>query len=79
MFATIASRYDLLNHLLSGNIDKRWRAVVAKELFAPLANREAKQMTPELSATHGVIGYAHSLVGTSTQPRGHHPSLQGGG
>ena len=41
MFATIASRYDLLNHLLSGNIDKRWRAVVAKELFAPLANREA--------------------------------------
>ncbi len=36
MFATIASRYDLLNHLLSGNIDKRWRRLVAKKLFAAL-------------------------------------------
>jgi demethylmenaquinone methyltransferase / 2-methoxy-6-polyprenyl-1,4-benzoquinol methylase len=33
MFATIAARYDLLNHLLSGNIDKRWRSLVAKTLY----------------------------------------------
>ena len=32
MFATIAKRYDLLNHLLSGNIDKRWRRLVATRL-----------------------------------------------
>jgi demethylmenaquinone methyltransferase / 2-methoxy-6-polyprenyl-1,4-benzoquinol methylase len=32
MFATIATRYDLLNHLLSGNIDKRWRRVTASWL-----------------------------------------------
>ena len=32
MFATIASRYDLLNHLLSANIDKRWRRLVATQL-----------------------------------------------
>jgi len=32
MFATIAKRYDLLNHLLSGNIDKRWRRLVAKQV-----------------------------------------------
>ena len=32
MFATIAARYDLLNHLLSGNIDKRWRRLVAETL-----------------------------------------------
>jgi demethylmenaquinone methyltransferase/2-methoxy-6-polyprenyl-1,4-benzoquinol methylase len=36
MFATIATRYDLLNHLLSGNIDKRWRRRVAKTLHAGL-------------------------------------------
>lgn len=36
MFATIAARYDLLNHLLSGNIDKRWRRRAAKTLHATL-------------------------------------------
>lgn len=36
MFATIAARYDLLNHLLSVNIDKRWRRRVAKTLHATL-------------------------------------------
>jgi demethylmenaquinone methyltransferase/2-methoxy-6-polyprenyl-1,4-benzoquinol methylase len=42
MFATIAARYDLLNHLLSGNIDKRWRGSVAKELCATLRSGEAR-------------------------------------
>jgi len=32
MFAGIAGRYDLLNHVLSLNIDKRWRRMVADEL-----------------------------------------------
>ena len=32
MFAGIAGRYDLLNHVLSLNIDKRWRRLVADEL-----------------------------------------------
>jgi len=32
MFAGIAGRYDLLNHLLSGNVDKRWRRLVAGSL-----------------------------------------------
>jgi demethylmenaquinone methyltransferase/2-methoxy-6-polyprenyl-1,4-benzoquinol methylase len=32
MFARISSRYDLLNHLLSANIDKRWRRITIRKL-----------------------------------------------
>ncbi|MBX7060793.1 MAG: bifunctional demethylmenaquinone methyltransferase/2-methoxy-6-polyprenyl-1,4-benzoquinol methylase UbiE [Pyrinomonadaceae bacterium] len=41
MFGGIASRYDLLNHLLSLNIDKGWRRKVAKELRPILDNADA--------------------------------------
>ncbi len=37
MFASIAGRYDLLNHLLSGNIDKRWRRLLTKTLYRNLS------------------------------------------
>jgi len=37
MFARISPRYDLLNHLLSGNIDKRWRLKVVQQLRPILA------------------------------------------
>ena len=32
MFEGIAGRYDLLNHILSGNVDKRWRRVLTARL-----------------------------------------------
>jgi demethylmenaquinone methyltransferase/2-methoxy-6-polyprenyl-1,4-benzoquinol methylase len=56
MFANIAARYDLLNHLLSGNIDKRWRRIVAKTLSATLAKSGARVLdvacgTGDLSLT----------------------------
>ncbi|MEP7274466.1 MAG: class I SAM-dependent methyltransferase, partial [Acidobacteriota bacterium] len=41
MFAEIAPSYDRLNHLLSINIDKRWRRVVVKQLHDHLSRPEA--------------------------------------
>jgi demethylmenaquinone methyltransferase/2-methoxy-6-polyprenyl-1,4-benzoquinol methylase len=41
MFARISPRYDFLNHLLSGNIDRRWRRWVVKKL-APLLPANAQ-------------------------------------
>lgn len=41
MFAGIAGRYDLLNHVLSLNIDKSWRRKVADELSNILADPDA--------------------------------------
>ncbi|MEP7212109.1 MAG: bifunctional demethylmenaquinone methyltransferase/2-methoxy-6-polyprenyl-1,4-benzoquinol methylase UbiE [Acidobacteriota bacterium] len=41
MFSGIASRYDLLNHVLSINIDKRWRRLVRKQLAGVLDRSDA--------------------------------------
>ena len=41
MFAGIAGRYDLLNHVLSLNIDKRWRRKVSAELRNILEDRDS--------------------------------------
>ncbi|HEX5887119.1 MAG TPA: bifunctional demethylmenaquinone methyltransferase/2-methoxy-6-polyprenyl-1,4-benzoquinol methylase UbiE [Pyrinomonadaceae bacterium] len=42
MFAGIAKRYDLLNHLLSGNVDKRWRRIVAKRVREKLPSSSSR-------------------------------------
>lgn len=41
MFSGIAKRYDLLNHVLSMNIDKRWRKLVRKKLQPILDRKDA--------------------------------------
>ena len=42
MFAGIAKRYDLLNHLLSGNVDKRWRRIVAERVREKLPSEGSR-------------------------------------
>ncbi|MBM3782974.1 MAG: bifunctional demethylmenaquinone methyltransferase/2-methoxy-6-polyprenyl-1,4-benzoquinol methylase UbiE [Acidobacteria bacterium] len=44
MFARVAPRYDLLNHVLSLQIDKYWRATTVKRVAAVLANPNALVM-----------------------------------
>ena len=39
MFDGIAGRYDLLNHLLSANLDRRWRRLAAAEIPAGAGRR----------------------------------------
>src|SRR5581483_6264719 len=41
MFAEIAPKYDLLNHLLSFNIDRAWRRALLKSLEPVLGRLEA--------------------------------------
>ena len=41
MFAEIAPTYDWLNHLLSGNIDKRWRRFTVRQVSDVLARPAA--------------------------------------
>jgi demethylmenaquinone methyltransferase / 2-methoxy-6-polyprenyl-1,4-benzoquinol methylase len=42
MFGRVAARYDLLNHLLSFNLDKRWRARTVERVANVLARPGAK-------------------------------------
>jgi len=42
MFGRVAPRYDLLNHLLSFNVDRYWRARTVKLLKPVLARRSAR-------------------------------------
>jgi demethylmenaquinone methyltransferase/2-methoxy-6-polyprenyl-1,4-benzoquinol methylase len=44
MFSGIAARYDLLNHLLSGNTDQRWRRLVARRLQEALGTEGARAL-----------------------------------
>jgi demethylmenaquinone methyltransferase/2-methoxy-6-polyprenyl-1,4-benzoquinol methylase len=67
MFATIAARYDLLNHLLSGNVDRKWRRLVAKTLYAKLHGINVRILdvacgTGDLAFTLHQSGEAH-IVG----------------
>lgn len=68
MFAGIAGRYDLLNHLLSLNIDKRWRRAVRDELDEILSREDGVVLDVACGTGDLSITLAHGsrarIVGT---------------
>jgi demethylmenaquinone methyltransferase / 2-methoxy-6-polyprenyl-1,4-benzoquinol methylase len=68
MFASIAARYDLLNHLLSGNMDKRWRRLVARRLQDALSGAGAHALdvacgTGDLSLALATVAPHAQIIG----------------
>jgi demethylmenaquinone methyltransferase/2-methoxy-6-polyprenyl-1,4-benzoquinol methylase len=63
MFASIARRYDLLNHLLSLNIDRSWRTFTAR-VVAPIAG------VPVLDCCTGTadLALAYDTAGRGDSP-----------
>lgn len=86
LFGRIAPRYDLLNHLLSANIDKRWRRFTVKQLQDVLARPGARaldvccgtgDLALELGAKLPTVGidFCHSMlvIGRDKVARQHSP------
>jgi demethylmenaquinone methyltransferase/2-methoxy-6-polyprenyl-1,4-benzoquinol methylase len=63
MFAGIAARYDLLNHLLSGNTDKRWRRLVASRLQDMLSGEGSRAL--DVACGTGDLSLALAAAATS--------------
>jgi demethylmenaquinone methyltransferase / 2-methoxy-6-polyprenyl-1,4-benzoquinol methylase len=61
MFTRIAPRYDLLNHLLSGQMDKRWRARTARELRPILERADARVL--DLCCGTGDLAFSLARAG----------------
>lgn len=62
MFAGIAARYDLLNHLLSGNTDRRWRRLVVETLRPALG---AGTRTLDVACGTGDLALTLAATGTT--------------
>ncbi len=62
MFGSIAGRYDLLNHLFSGNTDTRWRRKVARTLADVLNNPRA--LVLDVACGTGDLALALARQGT---------------
>ena len=90
MFAGIAPRYDLINHLLSFNIDRRWRKRLVQRLRPVLDRRDATVLDLccgtgdvlidfELVSKARIIGadFVHSMLVSARQKteRRHLPCL----
>ena len=68
MFTAIAPRYDLLNHLLSANIDKLWWRRTARTFSAILARPDAKVL--DLCCGTGDMAFALRRQGSEANITG---------
>lgn len=68
MFDSIAGRYDLLNHLFSGNTDTRWRRKVARTLDDTLKNSRAVVL--DVACGTGDLALALDRQGTHHNQKG---------
>lgn len=71
MFDSIARRYDLLNHLLSMNIDRRWRSKVVGKVCrqAPESVLDVATGTGDLAIALGRALPDAALVGVDLSPK----------
>jgi demethylmenaquinone methyltransferase / 2-methoxy-6-polyprenyl-1,4-benzoquinol methylase len=68
MFTSIAPRYDLLNHLLSANIDKLWWRRTAR-MFTPVLRRDGSRVL-DLCCGTGDMAFALRREGEHAQITG---------
>ena len=78
MFGRVAHRYDLLNHLLSFNLDRTWRARTVRELRAALETPGARVLdlccgTGDLLVARGGLGvdFCHPMLVQARRKRPH--------
>jgi len=79
MFARVAPRYDLANHLLSFNIDRYWRAHTVKRVRHVLARPEARALDICCGTGDLLLALAARSPGTVFGSDFCHPMLAGAG
>ncbi|MBZ5495113.1 MAG: ubiquinone/menaquinone biosynthesis methyltransferase [Acidobacteriia bacterium] len=74
MFGAIARHYDLLNHVLSLNVDRRWRRGCVREVSKRLASPQPAIL--DVGCGTGDLSLAFSLLGPVAGCDFCHPMLQ---
>src|SRR4051794_19867470 len=64
MFGRVAPRYDLLNHLLSGNLDRLWRRHTVRRVRAILERPDARVL--DICCGTGALALAMQKRAAST-------------
>ncbi len=75
MFGSIAGRYDFLNHLLSLNVDRRWRAACVRAIRNRLATGSRDHVVLDVGCGTGDLALALSVLGTVVGCDFSHPML----